>query len=282
VADCHRRGRRRAGLAGLTVKLALAVLGGLVGLYLLAVAALWWWQERLIFLPTPLPATHRFAVAADVHERFIDVPGARLSALHLQLPAPKGVVFYLHGNAGNLDSWFVNADFWRQANFDLFMIDYRGYGKSSGRIESQAQLEADVRAAWAQVAPRAAGRRVVLFGRSLGTGLAARLAVDLQPDLTVLVSPYVSLRTLAREHFSWVPPAVLRYPLATDAALPLVRTPVLLMHGEQDTLIPPSHSDRLQAVAPQVRVLKIAGAGHNDLQAFPAYLQGLRAALDAL
>jgi hypothetical protein len=67
--------------------------------------------------------------------------------------ARPGVVFYLHGNAGNLDSWFVNADFWRQANVDLFMLDYRGYGKSSGRITSQAQLEADVRAAWAAVAP---------------------------------------------------------------------------------------------------------------------------------
>jgi len=191
-------------------------------------------------------------------------------------------VFYLHGNAGNLDSWFVNADFWRRANVDLFMLDYRGYGKSSGRITSQAQLEADVRAAWAAVAPRYAGKAVVLFGRSLGTGLAAGLAAELQPALTVLVSPYVSLRTLAAEHYPWVPSALMRYPLATDALLPRVKSPLLLIHGEHDALIPPSHSDRLATLAPQARVLKVPGAGHNDLQASAVYLDGLRAALDGL
>ena len=264
------------------MKLLLTLLAAAAALYLGLLALLWWGQERLLFMPSTLPAAHRFDVAADVHERFIDVPGARLSALHLQLPAPKGVVFYLHGNAGNLDSWFVNADFWRRANLDLFMIDYRGYGKSSGRISSQAQLLADARAAWDSVASHYAGKRVVLFGRSLGTGLAATMATELQPDLTVLVSPYVSLRALAAEHYRWVPTALLRYPLATDEVLPRVQSPLLLIHGERDTLIPPSHSERLAALSPRVRLLKVPGAGHNDLQQFPAYLDGLRAALDRL
>ena len=73
-----------------------------------------------------------------------------------------------------------------------------------------------MRAAWAAVAPRYTGRRIVIYGRSLGSGLAAGLAVELQPDLTVLVSPYTSFGALAREHYRWVPAALLRYPLATD------------------------------------------------------------------
>jgi hypothetical protein len=251
-------------------------------LYLALVAALWWGQEKLLFLPTPLPTQHRFELAPDVHERFIDVPGARLSALHLQLPRPKGVVFFLHGNAGNLDSWFVGADFYRRANFDLLMIDYRGYGKSSGRISSQAQLEADVRLAWAAVAPAYAGKRVVIYGRSLGTGLAAGLAAELQPDLTVLVSPYVSLRALAGEHYPWVPLAVLRYPLATDAALAGVRSPVWLAHGGRDAVIPSTHSERLAAQVPHAQLLLVPEAGHNDIHQFPLYLDSLRAALDRL
>ena len=121
-------------------------------LYVLLLAALWWGQERLLFMPQPLPSDHRFELGSDVHERTIDVPGARLHALHLQLPAPRGVVFFLHGNAGNLQSWFVDLEFYRSANFDLFMLDYRGYGKSAGRIESEAQLHADVRAAWTNLA----------------------------------------------------------------------------------------------------------------------------------
>jgi uncharacterized protein len=264
------------------MKLALSLLLTAALLYGGLLALLWWGQEKLLFQPAPLPADHRFAVDADVKETFIDVPSARLSALHLQLSRPRAVVFYLHGNAGNLDSWFVNADFWRQMNVDLFMIDYRGYGKSSGRISSQAQLEADVRAAWAAVAPRYAGVPLVLFGRSLGTGLAAGMAAELQPALTVLVSPYVSLQALAAEHYRWVPTALLRYPLPTDEWLPRVKGPVLLIHGERDTLIPPSHSDRLAARVPNAKVLKVPGAGHNDLQQFAPYLDGLRAAIGQL
>lgn len=261
--------------------LGLAVLA-MVQLYGAVLALLWWGQERLIFQPAPLPADHRFDRGADVHERSIEVDGARLSALHLRLPQPRALVFYLHGNAGNLDTWFVNPDFWRQANVDLFMIDYRGYGKSTGRIRSQAELEADVRAAWAAVAPGYVGRPVVIFGRSLGSGLAAGLAADVQPALTILVSPYTSLRALATEHYRFVPPALLRYPLATDEALARVRGPVLLLHGALDSLIPPRHSHELAGHSPQARVTLIPGAGHNDLQAHAAYLQALRAALDAL
>jgi pimeloyl-ACP methyl ester carboxylesterase len=264
------------------IRLLLGTVAAALAVYAALLALLWWGQERLLFMPDRLPPDHRFAVGADVQERWVEVPGARLSALHLQRPGARGLVFYLHGNAGSLDSWFVNADFWRSTGFDLFMIDYRGYGKSSGRITSQAQLEADVRAAWAAVAPAYAGRPVVLFGRSLGSGLAAGLAAELQPALTVLVSPYTSLRALAARHYPWVPSALLRYPLATDEALPRVRTPVLLLHGGRDDLIPPAHSQALAALAPQARLLVVADAGHNDIQLFPAYLEGLRSALSAL
>jgi uncharacterized protein len=244
-------------------------------LYAALLALVWWQQERLIFQPATLPATHRFDVGADVHDAWIEVPGARLHALHLKLPQPKGVVFYLHGNAGNLDGWFTNLGFWRGLNVDLFMLDYRGYGKSGGRMQSQAQLEADVRAAWDSIAPRYAGGKRVFFGRSLGSALAASLAAEVQPELTVLVSPYESMAALAAEHYRWVPQALLRYPLRTDAAVARIQSPVLLIHGEQDTLIDPRHSERLQRLAPHAERVLIPGAGHDDLQQFPAYLETL-------
>ena len=259
---------------------ALLALGLL--LYGLVLTLLWWGQERLLFLPTRLPADHRFVVERDVHERTIDVPGARLHALHLKLPAPRGVVFFLHGNAGNLDSWFVNIDVFRRANYDLFMLDYRGYGKSSGAIESEAQLHADVRAAWDAIAPEYAGKKRVLFGRSLGTGLVVPLALSVQPDLIVLVSPYSSMRALASEVYPWVPAVLLRYPLASDEVIAQLRAPLLLVHGERDDLIPPHHSERLKRLQPRARLHVVKGAGHNDLQAFNDYEAALRAALDAL
>ncbi len=260
----------------------------LVGLALYAGALAWLWlrQEKLLFAPTVLPASQPLAQAPDIHEVAIDVPGARLSALHLRLPQPKGVVFFLHGNGGSLATWFVNPEYYRRVNFDLFMIDYRGFGKSTGQIESEAQLRADVSAAWATVSGQYVGRKVVIYGRSLGSGLAAGLAADLSvgnvPDLTVLVSPYRSMAALAGEHFAWVPQAVLRYPMRTDALIGRIRSPLLLVHGERDLLIAPSHSEALKALAPHATLLRVPGAGHNDLQEFDVYLGAFAGALLAL
>jgi hypothetical protein len=270
---------RSSGVARLAAGLLASGLLLAASLYTTVLAAVWWGQERLLFHPVTLDPARVLAIDRDVHERTVDVPGARLSMLELRLPNPKGVVFYLHGNAGNLESWFVNTALYRRANFDLVMLDYRGFGKSSGRIESEEQLHADVQAAWNQVAPRYAGRRIVYFGRSLGTGLAAALAVQTPPDLTILVSPYTSMAAVAREHYPWVPTSLLRYPLRTDETLAHVRSSVLLIHGDQDDLIPTAHSRALQARTPQSQFVVIEGASHGDLQKFDRYGQ---AVLDAL
>ena len=257
------------------VRLVLAI----AMLYGALLAGIWWGQEALLFAPQRLPQDHVFKFGDDVQERWVEVPGARLNALHLQLPNPKGVVFFLHGNSGNLQSWFVNTDFYRRANFDMFMIDYRGYGKSSGSIQSQAQLESDVLAAWNQMAPQYAGKRRVVFGRSIGTGLASSLAARVQPEQTVLVSPYESMLALAQQHYPWVPAALLRYPLRSDLVVPQLQGALLLAHGEQDTLIPPVHSQKLQQLLPNAKLTLVPGAGHNDLQRFDVYLGAVRAAM---
>ena len=256
---------------------ALLLLG--LGVYAAVVALLWWRQEALLFHPQVLAQTHRFDVQADTREVWIDVPGARLHALHLRLPQPRGVVFFLHGNAGSLQTWFVNTGYYRRLNLDLFMLDYRGFGKSSGRITSEAQLMADVRTAWAQIAPLYAGKQRIFYGRSLGTGLAAQLAAEVQPELTVLVSPYTSVAALAAETYPWVPGAVLRYPLRTDEALPRVQGRVLLVHGRRDTLIPPAHSERLLALQARAEMLWVPEAGHGDIHDDATYLDGLAAVL---
>lgn len=246
-----------------------------------ATAALWLKQESLLFHPEPLPAGTRLATEPDVHERTVAVPGAQLSVLELRLPEPRGVVFFLHGNSGNLQSWFVNTGFYRRAGFDLVMPDYRGFGKSTGRIESEAQLHADVMAVWRDVASRYAGKPVVLYGRSLGTGLAAALAATVQPELTVLVSPYASIEGLARDNYPWLPPQAVRYPLRTDLAIERISGPVLLLHGDRDELIPEAQSRALLPRARHGRLVSVPGAGHGDIHQFPVYLQAFSEALAA-
>jgi alpha-beta hydrolase superfamily lysophospholipase len=251
------------------------------GGYLALLAWVYHYQERLIFHPDPLPAAHRY-VLPDVREVSVEVGGQALSALHLQLPHPRGVVFFLHGDTGNLETWFTNTDFYRAANYDLFMLDYRSYGKSGGRIESEEQLRNDVLAAWRTIEGQYAGKRKVIYGRSLGTALAAGLAAQVQPDLTILVSPYCSMGELMGEHYPLLPSRLLRYPLATCRDAGRVRRPMLLVHGEEDTLIPIRHSEELLSLAPQARLLRIAGAAHADVHRFSAYTDELLRVLKAL
>ena len=253
---------------------ALSLLVLVVLAYVAIVAFVYFRQEKLIFNPVPLSPDHQFTIP-DVQEVNVPVKGAELSALHLRLPNPKGVVFFLHGNSGNLQTWLTGVDFYRRVNYDLFMIDYRGYGKSSGKIESEAQLHDDMRVAWSKIAPQYAGKKLVVYGRSLGTGLAAKLSSDVQPDLTVLVSPYESLKAMGDAHYPWLPGLVNRYTMRTDQWLPAIKGPVMIEHGEVDTLIGLSHGERLRKIRAGTELVVVPGAGHNDIHKFPIYLDTL-------
>jgi uncharacterized protein len=267
----------------------LMVLG--LTVYVAGIAWLYFKQEGLLFKPVPLAASQPLqgltTQGEGVSEFTVDVPGAKLSGLQLKLPNPKGVVFFLHGNSGNLDSWFINTEIYRRNNMDLVMVDYRGFGKSTGQIDSEAQLRGDVRAAWNQIAPQYLGKKRVIYGRSLGSGLAAGLSADLEtektpPDMTVLVSAYSSMSTLTAQIYPYVPQAVLRYPLRTDKVITQIKSPLLLVHGDKDTFIPPSHSQSLKALSPQAQLLIVNGAAHNDIHKFDAYLQGFGGMLAGL
>lgn len=267
--------------------------------YVGAIGGLYFFQESLLFKPVVIAASQPLAAlktqadanGGGVREFTVDVPGAKLSGLQLKLPEPKGVVFFLHGNRGNLDEWFVNTEIYRKNNMDLVMIDYRGFGKSTGQIESEAQLHADVRAAWDFIAPQYVGKKLVVYGRSLGSGLAAGLSAELTDDaakgsaivdMTVLVSPYSSMSALTGQIYPYVPQVVLRYPLHTDLLLPRIKSPLLLIHGDQDTFIPPSHSKALKALAPRARLVMVPGAAHSDIHKFDAYLQDFGGVLAGL
>jgi uncharacterized protein len=267
--------------------LSLGVLAAAGCLYTAAIGWLWLRQERLLFEPRTLPPDWVLATDPDVHELWIDVPGARLSAAQLRLPDPRGVVFFLHGNSGNLTDCLIDMDAFRQVNFDVVMFDYRGYGKSTGCIASEEQLRADVRAVWAEFAKQYEGKRVVISGQSLGTGLAAGLAAELcaagrTPDLTLLVSPYSSGRALADELYPWVPRQVLRYPLHTVEDAMRLQGPLMLIHGDKDELIGIHHSEALRTAVPNAQLLRIEGGGHNDLHKFPIFRQALAGALACL
>ena len=258
----------------LAVAVAALVLGMLAYTGLLAV--LYLNQERLIFPATTLPADYQFRYDQQFEEIKVAVPGGSLDALLFRQANPRGLVFYLHGNVGDLTTWTTDLEFYRRTNYDLFIFDYRGYGKSTGQIESEAQLHADVCAAWNAIAPRYRNLPIVLFGRSLGTGLATQLATEVDPAMLVLVTPFSSMVDAARRRYPFVPAFLVKYPLRTDRLIGNVRSPVLLVSGSQDLLTPLADSEHLKSLARSpVELLIVEGAGHNNIHLYPAYLDGL-------
>lgn len=258
------------------MKLLLALAVGYAGVLLLLYLS----QERLIFRGTRLPADYRFEFEQRFEEICVAVPGASLHALHFIQPQPRGLVFFVHGNAGNLATWTAGVDFYRRINYDLFIFDFRGYGKSTGRIRSEEQLFADVRAAWDVIAPSYREQPIVIYGRSLGSALAARLARDVHPHLLALVTPFTSLAAIGKREYPFAPQWLLKYPLRTDAVIADIRSPILLVHGTRDELIPMEQSERLRTLSRSpTELLLVDGASHNDIQEFPAYRDGLAARL---
>jgi pimeloyl-ACP methyl ester carboxylesterase len=258
------------------LNLAVAVAAGALLVWAGALAVLFFHQERLLFPGAPLPADHRFRFAQPYEEIRVPVAGATLDALLFPQPRSRGLVFFLHGNAGNLETWTAGIDFYRRVGWDLFIVDYRGYGRSTGRIGSEAELLADVRAAWDAIAPRYRDRPIVVYGRSLGTGPAAWLARDVKPAMLMLVSPYASLLEAGQRAFPFAPSFLARYPMRTDLVIARVDSPVVLLHGSRDAVIPADDSARLAALArPGAELVVVDGAGHDDIHAFPAYLDAV-------
>jgi len=237
-------------------------------------------QEARIFQGTKLSPVFHFDFDAPFREVTTPVDGAEISGLHFQQPDSRGLIFFLHGNGGNLDSWTTNIGYYQEVNYDLFVFDYRGYGKSTGQIQSEAQLQEDVRAVWDIIAPLYPDKPIVLYGRSLGTALATKLATSVRPDLLILVSPFSSMIAMARRQYPYLPDWLLRYPFRTDEHIADVQTPIVFVHGDQDKFIPLEHSvtlkERTRAIA---KMLIIEGAGHNDIHEFRKYLDGLAMAL---
>ncbi|QKG52185.1 alpha/beta hydrolase [Hymenobacter sp. BRD67] len=255
--------------------------GVLLILYVLGCAWLYVKQETLLFYPQRLPAAYKFGFPGKYIEyTIISADGIPLNGLLFKADAAKGLVFFLHGNAGSLADWGRLAPVYQQLGYDVFMLDYRGYGKSQGTITSQAQLLNDVEAAYQQVASRYAENTVVIAGYSLGTGPAAWLATRHQPKLLLLHAPYYSMTDMAAHTIPvWplLPNLLLRYPLPTNEFVTRLKCPLMLVHGDRDQVIPYASSLRLKALcATGSQLLIIPAAGHNGLTDKFNYRQAIR------
>jgi pimeloyl-ACP methyl ester carboxylesterase len=261
--------------------LLLSALAIALVLYVVGCGLLYFKQEALLFYPEKLPASYQFSFPqAHVEVPIRAADGTQLSGLLFKVSAPKGLIFFLHGNAGSLAGWGSLAATYTQLGYDAFLLDYRGYGKSGGTITSQAQLLADVEAAYEQVKSGYPEAAIVIAGYSLGTGPATWLASRHHPRLLLLHAAYYSMTDMAAHTVAvWpiLPNWLLRYPLPTYAFIQQVAAPIILVHGDQDELIPYNSSVQLKALAKSSsQLITIKGAGHNGLIDTPQYQEAIR------
>jgi fermentation-respiration switch protein FrsA (DUF1100 family) len=225
--------------------------------------------HALVFLPSR-PVTW---TPAEVDLPFADVDivtedGERLHGWWI--PARTrvaGHVLLCHGNAGNVGDRVPHAALLSATGFDVLLFDYRGYGRSSGRPSEDGTYR-DARAARAALLaqPGVEPGRVLYLGESLGGAVALALALQAPPAGLVLQSTFTSIRDMARRHYPFIPPSLVPDAYPSLSRIGRLRAPVLVIHGERDTIVPPMHGDELFAAAPEPKRLhRVHDADHNDL-----------------
>lgn len=236
----------------------------LAALYLVLCAVLFFAQESLIFHPDPLAEDYVFESGEEV-ELPVD-EGISLNCLWIKTPQPKGVILYLHGNKGSNRRCLHQAQTMTGNGFDIFMPDYRGFGKSEGQIVSEAQLLADAQKAYDFLRGKYPESKIVLVGYSLGSGMASQLAANNHPQQLILLAPYWSMTDLKDRLIPIVPDFVLKYHLESGKALQAARLPITLFHGTLDEVIPFDCSEKLQALRPaSIRLVRLEGEGHRGV-----------------
>ena len=140
-------------------------------IYLLVITYIYINQSEMVFKATKLASDFKFDYKQDFEEvNFSSFDGKNLHGLLFKAQNPKGLVFYLHGNAGNLSTWGNISEIYTNLGYDIYILDYRGFGKSNGNIESEDQVNKDVSLVYRNIIKKYDQQKIVIIGYSIGTG----------------------------------------------------------------------------------------------------------------
>jgi len=252
--------------------------------YVMLTALIAFFQEQLIFLPTKLPQEYAYTFDTPFEELFLESSdGASLNALHFKSENPKGIILYFHGNAGDLSRWGEITSGFTQYNYDLLVMDYRTYGKSTGKLNEE-NLYSDAQLFYNFVKDRFPENEIILYGRSLGSAFATRLAAENDPKMLILESPFYNLKSVAKSRFPIVPVGLLiRYSFENNKYIKEVSCKTIIFHGTDDNVVPYKSGKKLYTTAnPQngKQLVTIPDGGHNDLARFETYHKAIEAVLN--
>lgn len=265
----------------------LAAIGGAA--YVLFAALVYVMQERMLFLPG-IPGRAIEVTPLELGLEYEDVnfetdDGVALHGWYVSAPAPRGTVLFFHGNAGNVSHRLDSIAIFHALGLDVFIIDYRGYGQSQGEASEDGTYR-DAEAAWRYLTAdrRIDPGRIVIFGRSLGGAVAARLATAVEPAAVIIESSFTSAADVASRLYPFLPVRFLlrlEYPVADN--LERSSSPVLIVHSRGDEIIPFGMGRALYDAAPQPKAFLELEGDHNTAFLIDRdhYLRGLRMFLDA-
>lgn len=251
------------------MKIVGLVLLVIAGLYLLVVALLFFLQESFLFQPTKLEANHQFEFPGKFEEIDLEMSdGAMINALHFKTDLPRGIILYFHGNAGSLDNWGEVAQYHVSLGYDVLIMDYRGYGKSTG-VRSFEKLLSDAEEFYQYAATHYKEEDITVYGRSLGTGFASYVASRNNPLRLILESPFTSIVDMGNYFYPLAPAKwLIRYNFRPIEYLNTVECPIYIFHGTDDYVVPYLIGKRLfdaHEVGKDIRMISIENGGHNDL-----------------
>ena len=214
---------------------------------LVYLSALYFIQDYLILYPQRKYISPQEAQTPEFQELTFDsVDGTPVYTWYAKGDSAKPAILFLHGNAGQNATFTRHLLFLVRQGYPVMIMEYRGYGKNKNRFDEKAVVT-DAVSAYQKLKEK--HKKVVVFGYSLGTGVAAGMLQKIEPDGLILLSPFYSMIQLVNERKIPFAKYLLKYPFRSNAYLPKLRAPLLLVHGRQDPLIPVHHGQQLLETA---------------------------------
>jgi uncharacterized protein len=256
----------------------LQILKILLIIYITMCGLLYFFQEKLIFFPEKLDKNFEFTFNREFEEINVKTKdNTILNGLLFKADNSKGLIFYLHGNAGSVRTWGEVAKTYTDLNYDVYMLDYRGYGKSEGKITNEELLYQDLQTVYDELKSKYDESKIVVLGYSIGTGLAAKIASVNNPKLLILQAPYYSLTDLMKHTFPIIPTFILKYKFETNKFITDCKMPVIIFHGNQDEVIYYNSSVKLKGLMKKSdSLITLNGQRHNGMTDNNEYRKSLQ------
>lgn len=261
-----------------TLKFVMFILSGFLGLiYLLIITYVYLCQGEMVFNASKLPRDYNFEFEGDFEE--IVIPSSDNIKLHgilFKVKESKGLLFYLHGNSGGLDTWGDIANIYNNLGYNIFILDYRGFGKSEGVIENEGHVYQDVLLAYQKMLSRYQEDKITVIGYSIGTGPAVYLSSMSNPRCLILQSPYCNFLEYSDSRVPFVPDFLKKFKFETNKFITKVKAPIYIFHGDLDRIIPISNSERLSKILkPTDHFFTLKDQGHIGMNENVEYISEL-------